>query len=72
MMDDIDLQKLELFAGRFYPEMLNKGHKSRKSCSKRFEFSNLGAANVRFGQKREDLGSFGMVMVKKGQQFTRL
>ena len=64
---NIDLEKLELFTGRFYPVIPNKGHKSRKSCSKRFEFSILGATNVRFGKKRADLGSFGTVMTKNGQ-----
>jgi hypothetical protein len=27
----VDLEKLELFAGQFYPVILNKGHKSLKS-----------------------------------------
>jgi hypothetical protein len=55
--ENIDLEKLELFAGQFYPVIPNMGHNSRKSCSKRFEFSTLGATNgpfwaetVRFGQ----------------------
>ena len=41
----IDLGKLELFVGQFYPVIPNKGHKSPKSYSKRFGFSTLGATN---------------------------
>jgi hypothetical protein len=65
----IYLKKLELFIGEFYPVIPNNGCKSRKSWSKRFEFSTLGATNVRFGQKWEDLGGFGIVMDEKGQYY---
>ena len=40
---NIDLEKIELFTGLFYPVIPNKEHKSGKSWSKRFEFSTLGA-----------------------------
>ena len=65
----IDLEKLELFTGQFYPVIPNKGHKSRKSWSKRFEFSTLGATKVGFGKKLKGLGSFGMVKVNKTHSY---
>jgi hypothetical protein len=42
---NINIEGLELSTGQFYPVIPNKGHKSRKSWSKRFEFSTLGATN---------------------------
>jgi hypothetical protein len=37
--------------GQFYPVIPNKRHKSRKSWSKRFEFSTLGATENRLVNK---------------------
>lgn len=68
---NIDLEKLELFIGRFYPVIPNNGCKSLKSWSKKFEFSTLGATNVRFGQKWEGLGSFGMKRFNNPLKYVR-
>jgi hypothetical protein len=46
----IDFENLELFAGRFYSVVLDKGYKSFLSWSKKLEVSSLGAANVQLGQ----------------------
>lgn len=43
LLGKIYLEKLELFTGRFYPIIPNKGHNCFKSCIKKFEFSTLGA-----------------------------
>ena len=56
MKGQIDLEKLELFTGQFYPVIPNKGHNSRKSWSKKFKVSTLAATNVLYVQKQECLG----------------
>lgn len=61
------LEKLELFTGQFYPVIPNKGHKFRKSLSKRFEFSTLGATKCPFW---EETGRFGQIWDSKGQKGT--
>ena len=55
-MENIDLEKHELFSGRFYPAMPNKGHNCRKSWSKTFEVSTLGATNVSILDRNQKIG----------------